>query len=132
MFNPLIIWSLPGVVVCGNENISPAGTPYYVPSVLTQIDCHSSLPKAQSLMWSIEAEPAEAADDAPLKSIISAPLFYTLGVNSLIFHPSSIKLFAALPPIVQFLTSGYIVGEWLPQIVNFLISVVEDPVYNAS
>ena len=62
-------------------------------------------------MWSIEAEPAEAAEEAPLRSIISAPLFYTLGVNSSIFHPSSIKLKAGFPAIVQFLTSGYIVGE---------------------
>jgi len=105
------MWNLPGVEVCGNENISPSGTPYWVPSVLTQTDCHSSLPRAQSLMWSIDADPAEAADEAPLRSIISAPLFCTLGVNSLTFHPASIKSLAAVPPIVQFLTSGYIVGE---------------------
>jgi hypothetical protein len=32
------------------------------------------------------ADAAEAAEEAPLKSIISAPLFYTLGVNSLTFQ----------------------------------------------
>jgi len=37
-------------------------------------------------MWSIDADPAELAEEAPLSSIISAPLFYTLGVNSLIFQ----------------------------------------------
>jgi len=78
------------------------------------------------------AEPAEAADDAPLRSIISAPLFYTLGVNSLIFHDSSIKLLAGFPPTVQFLTSGYIVGEWLPQMHIFSISVTLAFVYKAN
>merc|ERR1719272_1550841 len=105
------MWYLPPEVVCGNENISPSGTPYWVPSVLTQIDCHSLLPKTQSLMWSMDAEPAEAADEAPLRSIISAPLFWTLGVNSLIFQASSKSELAGLPPMVQFLTSGYMVGE---------------------
>ena len=66
---------------------------------------------------------ADAAEDACLRSIISAPLFYTLGVNSFIFHSSSISERADYPLIVQFLTSGYIVGEWLPQIHNYLISV---------
>jgi len=45
------------------------------PSVRIPADCHSEEPATQSLMQSIDAEPAEAADDAPLKSIISAPLF---------------------------------------------------------
>ena len=62
-------------MVTGKEKISPAGMPYYEPSVKRPADCHSLLPDTQSLMWSIEAEPAEAADEAPLKSIISAPLF---------------------------------------------------------
>jgi len=74
-------------------------------------------------MWSMAADAAEAAEEAPLKSIISAPLFYTLGVNSLTFQSWSINEFAGFPWIVQFLTSGYIVGEWLPQIHNFSISV---------
>merc|ERR1719163_1058247 len=52
-------------------------------------------------MWSIDADPAEAADEAPLRSMISAPLFCTLGVNSLIFQSSSNKSLAGVPPIVQ-------------------------------
>jgi len=59
----------------------------------------------------MDADPAEAADEAPLRSIISAPLFYTLGVKSLTFQSWSIKELAGAPAIVQFLTSGYIVGE---------------------
>jgi len=62
-------------------------------------------------MWSMDAEPAEAADEAPLSSIISAPLFCTLGVNSSIFQSYGIRSLAAFPLIVQFLTSGYMVGE---------------------
>jgi len=109
--------------VTGNEKIRFAGTPYNDPSVSIPADCHWLLPKAQSLMWSIAAEAADAADEAPLKSMISAPLFYTLGVNSLIFQSVSINERADFPLIVAFLTSGYIVGEWLPQIHNFSISV---------
>ena len=83
-------------------------------------------------MWSIAADAAEAADEAPLRSIISAPRFYTRGVNSLIFHSSSTKLSAGFPEIVQLRISGYIVGEWLPQIHNFSISVTFEHVFKAS
>merc|ERR1712167_538302 len=83
-------------------------------------------------MWSIEADPAEAALEAPLKSMISAPLFCTLGVNSLIFQSVSIKSSAGLPPMLQFLTSGYIVGEWFPQIAICLIAVTGELVFKAS
>jgi len=112
----------------------PSGTPYWLadPSVRIPADYHSEEPATQSLMQSIDAEPAEAADEAPLKSIISAPLFWTLGVNSLIFQFSSIKSLAAFPLIVQFLTSGYMVGEWLPQIHIYLTSLTELPVLRAS
>jgi len=75
MFNPSTIENYPLEVVTGKEKISPAGTPYYDPSVKRPDDYHSELPETQSLMWSMEADPAEAADDAPLRSIISAPLF---------------------------------------------------------
>ena len=123
---------LPWEVVHGNENIRPSGTPYVFPSVREAIDCQSSPPAIQSLIWSIEALPAEAAEDAPLSAMISAPLYCTLGVNSLTFQSASMRLLAGLPPIVQFLTSGYMVGEWFPQIAIFLISVTFVPVYRAS
>ena len=65
----------PFSVVTGNENISPAGISYVLPSVNKPADYHYSLPLTKSLMWSIAADAAEAADEAPLNSIISAPRF---------------------------------------------------------
>jgi len=40
MFNPSTKWNLPFDVVTGKEKISPAGTPYYDPSVNKPADYH--------------------------------------------------------------------------------------------
>jgi hypothetical protein len=78
------------------------------------------------------AFPAEAADDNFLNLMISAPLYYTLGVNSSFTHLESTNDKAFFPLIVAFLISGYIVGEWFPQTANFLISVTFEFVLSAS
>lgn len=83
-------------------------------------------------MWSMAALPAEAALESFLKAMISAPLYWTLGVNSLLIQALSTKSSAFFPLTVAFLISGYMVGEWFPQTANFLISVTLAPVFNAN
>jgi len=61
-------------VVTGNEKINPFGTPYS-PFDGTAIDVHPLAPNYQSLICSIAALAAEAAEESFLASIISAPLF---------------------------------------------------------
>jgi len=48
-------------------------------------------------MWFIAALPAEAAEDRPLNSIISPPLYYTFGVNSFSLQSFSVSLWTFLP-----------------------------------
>jgi len=50
ILSPSTIENCPLEVVTGNEKISPAGTPYYDPSVKRPDDYHSELPETQSLM----------------------------------------------------------------------------------
>lgn len=78
------------------------------------------------------ALPAEAADDYFLNSIISAPLFYTHGVNTSLTHFESTKSVAFFPLTSVALMSGYIVGEWFPQTTNLWMSVTLEPVFKAS
>lgn len=80
ILSPCTMWYSPPFVVTGNEKINPLGTPYE-PSVGTPIDTQSWEPNAQSLTWLMAALPAEAADEEPLASMISAPLLPTLGLN---------------------------------------------------
>ena len=63
---PWTISQLPLLVVTGKEEIRPSGTPYE-PSEQTAIDSQlpSGLPPSQSRVWSIVADAADAADDAP-------------------------------------------------------------------
>merc|ERR1719445_996289 len=61
--------------------------------------------------------------------MIAAPRFCTVGRNSTLYHLSISSpgfaflsaSIAAIPLMVQFEMSGYIVGEWLPQMQNFLM-----------
>merc|ERR1719393_872722 len=110
----------------------PSGMSQSLPSDLKAMDCHSSDPLTQSLMWSMEALPAEAADESFLSSIISAPLFWTRGVNSSAIHEASTRLSASFPATMVLRMSGYIVGEWLPQMAILLMEVVGFPVLRAS
>jgi hypothetical protein len=62
-------------------------------------------------MCSRAAFPALAALESPLASIISAPLFWTLGMNVLLYHYSPTKSKADFPLTVAQARSGDIVGE---------------------
>jgi hypothetical protein len=62
-------------------------------------------------MCSIQAFPALAADDNFLAYIIAAPLYWTQGTNSLLYHSDETRSKAGFPLTVQLERSGYIVGE---------------------
>ncbi len=88
---------------------------------------------SQSRAASIVAEAAEAADEEPRASMIAAPRFATVGMKSFSIHDWSPTTSAAFrPPTSAWKMSGYWVAEWLPQIVIFLISETEAPVFAAS
>lgn len=61
--------------------------------------------------------PADAAEDAPLNSMISAPLFWMRGVNESVIHLSSLMVVSrSLPETFPAFMYGYMVGLWLPKI----------------
>ena len=69
----------------------------------------------RSRTWSIAALAAEAADDRPRAAMIAAPRLPTVGRNSFSSQASSpMTSRAGLPPIVAWVKSANIVGEWLP------------------
>jgi len=88
------------------------------------METQSLAPKAQSLMCSMAELAAEAALDNFLASMISAPLFPTLGLNHLLIQSSSTYSNAVLPLTLAAVRSGTIVGEWFPQMLKFFISVI--------
>lgn len=75
-------------------------------------------PRLQSLICSIAALAAEAAEDDLRAAMIAAPLCYTVGMNCLLYQ-SRVKwlLMSSLATWV-YLVSGNIVEEWLPQIIT--------------
>src|SRR5215831_20124184 len=76
---------------------------------------------------------ADAADEDPRASMIAAPRLATVGMKSFSIHAWSLTTSAAfLPPTSAWKMSGYWVAEWLPQIVIFLMSLTDDPVFAAS
>lgn len=91
--------------------------------MVTLIETHSDMPRAQSLMWLIAVFPVEAAKEDPLTSMILAPLLPTLGLNQVSTQVRSRVGLLSLPFTVVEVRSGYIVGEWLPQIPRFLMSL---------
>src|ERR1700754_2754803 len=111
------------VTLTGNEEMMPSSTPYWPPDG-TAIDTRPSAPRTQSWTWSIAALAAEAADDAPRASMIAAPRLPTLGRYSFSYQAmSSTASTAGLPLTVALNRSGNIVGEWLPQMTRFSMSV---------
>lgn len=73
-------------------------------------------------MWSIAELPADAADDAPLNSMISAPLFWMRGVNESVIHLSSLMVLSrSLPLTLPAFIYGYIVGLWFPKMAMLLM-----------
>ena len=87
-------------------------------------------------MWSTAALAAEAAEEAPRTSMISAPRFATRGTNSSAAHAGSTTSSAGRqPPSTRtraWVRSGNWVAEWLPQIVTPSTSVTATPARAAS
>ena len=91
------------------------------------------MPSTQSRTWSIAALAAEAALDAPRASMIAAPRFCTVGMNSFSIQSRSSTASAASAPLtLAWNTSGYWVAEWLPQIVMLVTSLIAAPVFCAT
>src|SRR5579859_1687320 len=90
------------------------------------------VPKAQSRMWSMAAEAAEAAEEAPRALMMAAPRCCTVGMNSPAIHSWLTSLAAGLPLTLVARMSGYWVEEWLPHTVMRLMSVTWLPVLAAS
>src|SRR5690606_36833395 len=81
----------------------------------------SGVPLTHVFMWSMAALAADAADEAPRASMMAAPRFATVGMNSFSIHGRSLTASAAFLPLTsQWKRSGYCVVEWLPQMVIFL------------
>src|SRR5437763_17060177 len=77
------------------------------------------VPANQSCMWSMAADAAEAADDAPRASMMAAPRCCTVGMKLASTHSWSLMRSAADFPLISALNrSGYWVAEWLPQMVT--------------
>ena len=72
----------PSLVVTGNEETRPSGTPYE-PSETTAIEAQSpsGVPSSQSRAASMVADAAEAAEEAPRASMIAAPRLATVGMK---------------------------------------------------
>src|SRR5215813_11648987 len=113
--------------------MTPGAMPYE-PSDGTAIDTQSpsAVPCAHVRMWSIAADAADAADDAPRALMIAAPRCCTIGMNSSRYHACGTRDSAGLPPAVACARSGNCVAEWLPQMVTRAMSVTCVPVFAAS
>src|SRR5437868_145798 len=91
------------------------------------------VPLTQSRTWSMAALAADAALDDPRASMIWAPRFWTVGMNSPSSQAwSSISAAAFWPLTSAWKRSGYWVAEWLPQIVTLLMSLTVQPALAAS
>ncbi len=71
----------------------------------------SGVPSAQSRTWSMAADAADAADDAPRALMMAAPRCCTTGMNSPDSQSWSTRSVADLPLTVAWFTSGYCVAE---------------------
>src|SRR3954452_17057174 len=91
----------------------PSSTPYWPPD-RTTIERRPSAPSTQSRTWSIAAFAADAAEDAPRASMISAPPLPTRGMSSFSYQSMSPLSTARSPFTFALNRSGNIVGEWLP------------------
>ena len=133
MARPCTMLHLPPAHVTGNEYISPASMPYPAspPGEMTPMEVHvpSGVPWTQSLTWSHTDDAAERAEENFLAAMIAAPRCCTVVTNSPLRYSSSLTSSRTdLPPAVAWLTSGYWVDEWLPQMMQFLTSETGTPV----
>ena len=89
-------------------------------------------PRNQSRTWSMAADAADAADDAPRALMMAAPRCCTVGMKSVSIQAWSTSERAAWPFTRQWLMSGYWVAEWLPQMTIRWMSLTCVPVLAAS
>ena len=75
------------------------------------IQSPGAVPCTQVWMWSIAAEAAEAAEEAPRALMIAAPRCCTTGMKVSSIHFWSTSDFAGLPSTRVWLRSGYCVAE---------------------
>lgn len=83
-------------------------------------------------MWESAALAALAAEDKPRASMIYAPLFWTLGMNLLVYQSFPTPSRTGLPLTVAHSKSGDIVGEWLPHTTTFFTSLTVECVFSAT
>ena len=83
--------------------------PANIPTEGTAIDTQSAaaVPSAQSRIWSIADDAAEAADDAPRALMMAAPRCCTTGMNVSAYQAWSTSESAGLPATVAWCRSGY-------------------------
>ena len=84
----------------------------------------------QDFMWSEAALAADIAELSFLAAITAAPLFWTVGTNSVSSQAWSSP--TACPLQVAWPASGNWVEEWLPQMVTFLMAEIGCPSLLAS
>ena len=87
----------------------------------------SGVPRTQSRMWSQAELAAESALDNFLALMIAAPRCWTVVMNSPFNHSSFLTSSrTGFSPdevcTLAWLTSGYCVDEWFPQMITFLTS----------
>ena len=84
--------------------------------------------------WLFDASLADAVWQLPaggLTLMMAAPRCCTVVMNSPLSHSSLLTtLRIGSPPTVPWLTSGYCVEEWLPQMMAFFTSVTGFPVFS--
>src|SRR5258708_9680941 len=98
--------------------------------MLTQLP--GRVPWIQSRTWSMAAFAALAAEDSPRASMIAAPRFWIVGMNSVSSHFGSLIIGQTfLPPHSAWNTSGDWVAEWFPQMVTLRIELRGLPIFFA-
>src|SRR5664280_2708097 len=110
----------------GKPNWRPWGTPYS-PSETTASEVKSSPGVAVRMLTteSMAALAADAAEDSPRASMMAAPRFCTVVMNSPCSQPvSSMTSGTGVPSMRALAKSGNWVAEWLPQMARL---VTEDP-----
>merc|ERR1711976_282836 len=106
----------------------------YDPSLATAIETYSPslVPLTQSRTWSDAALAADIAEEALRAAMMAAPRFWMVSMNSPLSQASSLTSSRiAVPATVPWLTSGYYVELWLPQMITFLTSPTGFPVRTA-
>src|SRR3954463_5045251 len=128
MSRPCTIEYSPSLHTQGNDEIKPSATPYE-PSdgMAMETQSPSAAPSVQDRMWSMAALAADAADEAPRASMMAAPRLATVGMKPSVSQPRATLARIGEPSTRAWVTSGYIVGEWLPQMARLLNALTGAP-----